>query len=111
MEKIIDIRGKRGVDGKNGYTGSHGGGSGGHAGPASGGENGGIAYFRIQRNIEDPTSIIISGTVNQGPYSEVISLNNLLSIKIDARGGDGGSGGHGGNGGDGHRGMNGMSAT
>jgi len=69
MEKYIDVRGRKGVDGQNGRNGRDGcGEDGAHAGPSTPGENGGTAYLRLAREPNDPAMIIISGTLNGGPY-------------------------------------------
>lgn len=55
--------------------------------------------------------MILSGTINHTPYYDVIPIQDLKSIIIDARGGDGGCGGNGGHGGNGFPGIDGMNAT
>lgn len=109
MADII-LSGVKGNDGQDGFAGSHYGENGTNAGPAQIGGEGGQAFLRIQRVLESPSAVLVTGTIHNLPFNNVFELGNGF-LNIDARGGKGGDGGFGGNGHDGRPGTDGMDAT
>ncbi len=89
--------GGRGGDGQRGRDG-------GNASPATAGGNGCAIEALLEKDPQDSTKLLLSGTMGGRPFDEKIDFNDSTSISLNASGGRGGNGAGGGNGQDGGRG-------
>ena len=73
----IDLSGIKGKSGYHGQNGHQYGESGQNAGPSEDGGNGGVAYLRLNRVLDRPSSILVTGTVHNAAFNQVFDLGAI----------------------------------